>query len=147
MHLSDAEVRVMNVVWDAGGQALERDIYKEFADRYDYQPGNTNVLIKRCLAKGALAREGKVRSYLCRALISREEYQAGAIRSLRDKLFGGSLDGLIAALARCDDVTGEQLDELEAMIEKKRRELAEQIDRLDSISMRGGGRDASGRTS
>ena len=55
-----------------------------------------------------------------RSLVSRDEVQAAEIDELMEKKFGGSLPAFLAAFARNRRLSGEELDEVQRMIDEFR---------------------------
>jgi len=115
--LSDAELRVMEVIWNEG-EASATHITDVLGEQYNYNVSTTRTLISRCLKKGAIERVSP--GYICRPLVTREEVQASETDSLIDKMFGGSVDKLFAALVSRKKVSSDDLDRL--------RQIASDID-------------------
>lgn len=115
--LSASELRVMNVVWDAGGEASARQIAEALAESVSYTASGTYTIIHRCIGKGALERVDP--GFRCRALVSRREVQDEQTGQLIDRLFGGSPEGLFAALVERTDVTPEEARRLHALVDER----------------------------
>ena len=115
MKLVDSEIRVMEVLWREG-EATARQIAAELGESVGWNVNTTYTLIKRCIAKGAIERSEP--NFLCRALVSREQVQQQQTQELIDKVYGGSVDKLFAALLGGKGVSREQLKRLRAMIEE-----------------------------
>lgn len=111
--LSDSELRVMDVVWQQGGETTARHIGEELAERFGYSLSATYTLIGRCIKKGALQRIEP--GYQCRALVTQETVQNEETDGLIDRLFGGSADRLFAALVSRKKVSHEEIDRLRQM--------------------------------
>jgi len=77
----------------------------------------TYTVIKRLGEKGVLRNDNGTVS----SLVSRDEVQAYEIDELVEKRFGGSLPAFVAAFTRRRSLSGEDLDEMQRMIDRIRR--------------------------
>ena len=113
--ISDAEHVVMEVLWEAAPLTAQ-----EVVDRVDPKrewSGNTvKTLLGRLLAKQAIAHEEDGRRYLYRPLVERDAYLTGESKRLIDRLFGGKLTPLVAHLAEQDELTADDVAEIEALL-------------------------------
>ncbi|WP_267395288.1 MULTISPECIES: BlaI/MecI/CopY family transcriptional regulator [unclassified Sphingomonas] len=113
--ISDAEHAVMEVLWDEAPLTAQ-----DVAERVDPQRGwsaNTvKTLLGRLLAKAVIAHVQDGRRYLYRPLVARDDYVAGESRRLMDRLFGGKLTPLVAHLAERDELTSQDIAEIEALL-------------------------------
>lgn len=112
--LSDSEIRVMDVVWDAGGRASAKQIADALAGQLEYSASATYTLIHRCIKKGALERVQP--GFVCHALVSREQVQAEETDRLVDRVFNGSADKLFAALVGRKKVSREEIARLRDLV-------------------------------
>ena len=111
--ITEAELEVMEVLWNAGEPVTLGQIRKALAERN----GETvKTLLRRLCAKGAAAREkGRVGCY--RPLVSREELSCYRTRKLIDKLYAGSARQMVAALVEHDQLSGADIAELKALLD------------------------------
>lgn len=118
--ISEAEHAVMEVLW--GTAPLTAHGVVERVDPARGWSANTvKTLLGRLLAKAAIAHEEDGRRYLYRPLIRRDDYLVGESRRLIDRLFGGRLTPLVAHLAERDELTPEDLAEIEALLQALKR--------------------------
>ena len=115
MKLVDSEIKVMEVLWQEG-DCTAKQIAQALHETIGWNVNTTYTLIKRCIGKGAIERSEP--NFLCRALVSREQVQQQQTQELIDKVYGGSVDKLFAALLGGKGVSREQLDRLRAMIDE-----------------------------
>ncbi|MCT8002645.1 BlaI/MecI/CopY family transcriptional regulator [Sphingomonas sanguinis] len=115
--ISDAEHAVMEVLWDEAPLTAQ-----DVAERVDPERGwSTNTvktLLGRLLSKEAIAHEEQGRRYLYRPLVARDDYVVGESRRLIDRLFGGRLTPLVAHLAERDELTAQDISEIEALLKE-----------------------------
>ncbi len=115
MKLYDSELKIMDVLWRRG-DAPAREIASELKQTVGWNVNTTYTLIKRCLAKGALARMEP--GFLCHALVSRETVQQEETQELIDRMFDGSADTLFASLLTDRRVSPDTLRRLRNMIDE-----------------------------
>lgn len=113
--LYDSELKVMNVLWDEG-DATAKHISDVLNKRVGWNMNTTYTLIKRCIKKGAIERSEP--HFMCRALIPREMVQQAETDELINKMYGGSVDKLFAALIGSKKLTSKQIDELRKIVEE-----------------------------
>lgn len=113
--ISDAEHAVMEVLWDESPLTAQ-----EVAERVDPERGwsaNTvKTLLGRLLAKSAIRHEEDGRRYLYRPAVERGDYVTGESRRLIDRLFGGKLTPLVAHLAERDELSAQDIAEIESLL-------------------------------
>ena len=125
MELTKSELEVMNVLWVEGRPLSRNDIITLSTDR-TWKESSIHILLNGLLNKGAIVESGFVRcgktfGRLYAANISYDEYYEKNVFNggVSDKL----LPLLLASFINRDDVTVDLMDELEAMIQKRRNEL------------------------
>lgn len=115
--LPDAELEVMNAVWECDPPVARADIEK-ILDRSRPMAATTILTqLTRLTEKGflRLEKQGRVNCYT--PLVSRRDYLACQSRRFVEKLCGGSMSAFAAAL--CDSgLSREELEELRALLEK-----------------------------
>jgi predicted transcriptional regulator len=123
--LGKLERAVMEELW-ARGRASAGDIRRAFGGRAAYTTWMTTL--DRLFKKGLLAREKEGRAYLYTPRVTREEFERG----VAEDVLGGLLDrttGRAEPLLACIvEAVGERdralLDELQRLVEEKKRELS-----------------------
>ncbi len=113
--ISDAEHAVMEVLWEESPLTAQEVSERIPADR-DWSANTVKTLLGRLLAKTVIAHEEDGRRYRYRPLVQREEYVAGESRKVMDRLFGGRLTPLVAHLAERDELTAQDIAEIEALL-------------------------------
>ena len=113
IRLGDAELKVMNVLWNEG-DCTAKHISDILSERVGWNMNTTYTLIKRCIKKGAIERSEP--DFMCHALVSREVVQETETNELLDKLFDGSADKLFAALVGRKNLSPEQIIKLKKIV-------------------------------
>ena len=113
--LQESDRKVMEVLWKEGDLPA-----RAIAQRLEAQVGGnvntTYTLIKRCIAKGAIARTEP--HFQCHALLARDEVQRSAARELIDRVFDGAVDQLFAALLSRENLSRDEIARLKALVEQ-----------------------------
>ncbi len=111
--LFDSELKVMDVLWKNGDLTAKKisDILK---DEIGWNMNTTYTVIKKCIAKGAIARSEP--NFMCHALVTKETVQAAEAEELIDKLFDRSPVLLFASLLGGKKLSREQTEELRKMV-------------------------------
>ncbi len=114
--ISDAEHVVMEVLWDQSPLSAQ-DVAERVDPARGWSANTVKTLLGRLLAKTVIAHDADGRRYLYRPLVAREDYVGGESRRLIDRLFGGKLTPLVAHLAQRDQLTAQDIAEIEAILQ------------------------------
>lgn len=113
--LFDSEIKVMEIIWGKGPLSA-KEISLIAADSIGWNKNTTYTVIKKLEAKGFIRRDEP--GFICTPLVSREQMQKQETESLINKFFGGSKKALFSALIDKEDLTDEQAEELQRLIDK-----------------------------
>ncbi len=106
MRMSDAERKVMEVVWSAEG-IIAKDIALHLGQDIGWSKTTTYTMISICIDKGYLRREAP--KFHCYSIVSKQEVSMQEAQTLIDNSFDGSADLLVAALVRSKKLSIGQL--------------------------------------
>jgi BlaI family penicillinase repressor len=115
--LSEAQIEIMNVVWDRG-EVTVADVWKALSARRKVARNTVLTMISRLEEKGWLLRDDAGHAFRYRAASPREATLGTMIRRLVDTAFGGSAEGLVMALLHGRGVSKEEAARIRAMIER-----------------------------
>ncbi|NLB14600.1 MAG: BlaI/MecI/CopY family transcriptional regulator [Gammaproteobacteria bacterium] len=116
MQISEAESRVMQVLWERGPSTAE-EVMQALSGVSDWQDATVKTLLNRLLKKGALAADAEGRRYRYRPLLAREAYVLEESRSLVERLFDGRIAPLVAHFSRHGQLDADDIAELRRLIE------------------------------
>lgn len=123
--LGKLERQVLEETWRLGGEVSTRAIYRAFDERVAYTTLMTTL--DRLFRKNLLSRRMDGRAYLYAAAITREEFERGIREDVVDGLVGHGADEVEPVLACIVDTITERdrelLDELDRLVQEKKREL------------------------
>lgn len=113
--VSDAEYAVMEALWEVSPMTAA-DVTERVKDARGWSIQTVKTLLSRLLAKDIIAAEQDGRRFLYRPVVEREAYVTGESRRFVDRLFGGRAAPLVAHLAEQDQLSREDIEELEALL-------------------------------
>ena len=113
--LFDSEAKVMEIIWKKGPLSA-KEISLIAADTIGWNKNTTYTVIKKLEAKGFIRRDEP--GFVCTPLVTREQMQKQETESLINRFFGGSKKALFSALIDKEDLTEEQAEELQRIIDK-----------------------------
>ena len=124
MRLTKSEMEIMNVLWRAGRPLTRSDILELSTDK-TWQDNSIHILLNGMLKKNAIkpvgfARSGKVWAREYEPHVAVAEYYS---ENLFAQTSGKEYPLLFSAMINSDEVTPELLDELDEMLQKRKREL------------------------
>lgn len=117
--LPDAELELMMIIWDAKEPISRLEITEKLGDSRDVVPSTTLSLLSRLEERGFVAREkrGKINYYS--PLVEKEPYLKETGKSILKKMFGGSLSNFAAALYMGEELSDNDIEELQQFINSK----------------------------
>lgn len=121
--ISEAESRLMQVLWERGDATAE-ELRQAVVEQTDWQEGTVKALLNRLLRKGAINAEREGRRFRYRPVLAKSDYVAEQSQSLIDRLFDGRVAPLVAQFSEQKSLTPDDLDELRQLIRELDREGA-----------------------
>ena len=115
MKLFDSELKVMEVLWEQGDKPA-REIVDVLSERIGWNKNTTYTVIKKCIEKGAIAREEP--NFLCKPLITKDEVAQSETEQLIDKMFGGSSELFFSSFLQNQGISEADAARLSQMIKE-----------------------------
>ena len=116
--LTDAELRIMNVVWESGDLSVS-DITDKLEKEGTQLAYNTVLSMMRILERKGYVTHHKVsRNFLYNPVVPKEEAQQQALDQLKDNYYEGSTNNLILNILEKEQLNTEQLQKLKSMIDQ-----------------------------
>jgi predicted transcriptional regulator len=123
--LGKLERQVLNEAWQ-NSEVSVRDIYVTFGEKIAYTTLMTTL--DRLYKKRLLDRRKDGRAFLYTPALTREEFEHGIREDVIDGLLGSGAEGIEPVLACIVDTVSERdrelLDELDRLVQQKKRELS-----------------------
>lgn len=120
--LPDAELAVMQALWQSGGEATSAQIQAVLSQTYDWKPTSVLTFLARLTEKGFVIsrKEGKANHYT--ACIAEADYQQNESVHFVQRLFAGSVKDMVASLAEAGSMTEADVEELRAFLAEQKEE-------------------------
>ncbi|MHC4477142.1 MAG: BlaI/MecI/CopY family transcriptional regulator [Planctomycetota bacterium] len=121
IRLGRLELQIMNVVWERGN-ATVHDVKDAISKGRKPAYSTILTMMRKLEAKGYLEHAVRDRTYVYRAVISRQQAEHGLIGELVERLFGGSASLLVSSLVEQNRVSEKELHEIQELIKKRREQ-------------------------
>lgn len=112
----ESEYRFCLILWE-NEPVKTTELVQLCQKQLEWKRTTTYTVIKRLGERGVLKNENGIVT----SLVSREEVQASEIDELVEKKFEGSLPSFIAAFTRHRKISGQEIDEVQRMIDEFRK--------------------------
>ena len=114
--IHEGEYRFCLIMWEH--QPIKAvDLAKLCQEKLAWKRTTTYTIIKRLGERGVL----KLENGVVTALISKEKAEAAEIETFVESKFGGSLPAFVAAFTKHQDMSEQDLDEVQRMIDRIRK--------------------------
>ena len=108
----ESEYRFCRILWRV--EPVEsRELARLCQEELGWRKSTTYTVLKRLSDRGVLKNDHA----MVTSLVSQEEVQVAQMDEMLEKTFGGSLPAFLAAFARRQELTQEQIDEIQKIIE------------------------------
>lgn len=114
--IHESEYRFCLIMW-AHEPVTAVELVKLCREQLAWKKSTTYTVIKRLAEKDVLRLENGIVT----ALVSKDEVQTSEINELVEKKFEGSLPAFIAAFTKHQNISEEELDEVQRMIDRIRK--------------------------
>ena len=114
----ESEYRFCTILWE-NEPIRSGELVKLAQEKLGWRPTTTYTVIKRLAERGVLENRDSV----VRSLVSRDEVRRSEIDELVEKKFAGSLPAFVAAFTSGRELSPEEADEIQRMIDKARRRV------------------------
>ncbi|RJP42034.1 MAG: BlaI/MecI/CopY family transcriptional regulator [Phycisphaerales bacterium] len=116
--LGSAELDVLKVLW-SGGPGTVRDVLRRLQEQgRKWAYTTVQTFLTRLEQKGHVVSDKSGLAHVFRARTTRERVSRSRLRALLDQLYDGSAGPLVLQLVRDERLSRDDLDELQALIER-----------------------------
>lgn len=117
IQLSDAELEIMNIIWQAQGELSTAQILKSEACA-EWKRTTVSTFLSRLVEKGAICQRKEGVTCYYSALLDKADYREKKTKSFIKSFYDGSAKALALSLFKNSDLTKEDLAELREMFLK-----------------------------
>ena len=115
--LSDNEWKLMGRLWERSPRTIT-ELTADLREETGWSKNTIITMLSRLEAKGAVRHEEGARAKAYYPAVDRETAARAETESFLGKVYGGSLGLLVSAMVESRALTGEDLAELSAILEK-----------------------------
>lgn len=127
--LGEAELEIMQVIWDSKGPVTSNYILKELQGRRKWQLSTLMTSLSRLADKGFVSCDRSSGSNLYMPVVPENEYKTGASRHFLEKLYNNSLQNMVATLYNNKAIKNSDVEELRNFLDELEAEHSGEDDR------------------
>lgn len=116
--LGEAELEIMQVIWDSGDPVTSNQILKELQGRRRWQLSTLMTSLARLADKGFIRCDRSTGRNLYTPIISEDGYKARAGKHFLEKLYDDSIQNMITALYNNKEIKASDIKELRNFLDK-----------------------------
>ncbi|HEX5446643.1 MAG TPA: BlaI/MecI/CopY family transcriptional regulator [Pirellulales bacterium] len=116
--LGRVQLVIMQVLWERG-RATAREITDTINQREPIAHSTVQTLLRGLEEKGAVSHEAQERTFVFYPLVKEHEFKQSATRDVLERVFGGSVSGLVAHLLKTENVSREEIEEIRKLINRR----------------------------
>ena len=117
IRLSDAELKIMEILWDRGTMKA-REIAVLAGEETGWEKNTVYTMLKRLIDKGAVERGEP--DFTCTARVKKSEIQSQETNYLLNKLYAGSAKLFLRAFIHQQNLSSQDLEEISDIIDEKK---------------------------
>ncbi len=116
--LGEAELEIMQVIWNSGSPVTSNYILKELQGLRKWQLSTLMTSLNRLADKGFVNCDRSTGGNLYTAIISENDYKAVASKHFLEKLYNNSIQNMIATLYSNKEIEASDVEELRDFLDK-----------------------------
>ena len=116
--LGEAELEIMQVIWNSENPVTSNFILKELQERRSWQLSTLMTSLTRLADKGFISCDRSTGRNLYTSIISENEYKTGASKHFLVKLYTNSLQNMITALCSNKEIKSSDIQELRNFLDQ-----------------------------
>ena len=121
MNVSDAELRVLEVLWDRGRATVKEITAEVYDDQSFSKYQSVQKLLERLEKKGCVRRKRSTPAHTFEPIVERDAIIAERLEQVAESLCGGSLTPLLMHLAGRTRLKPSEREALQKLIDSRKR--------------------------
>lgn len=117
--IADSEWRVMQVLWERGPQTAN-DVVNALSSEVKWKPRTIKTLIGRLVKKGAIKVADEGYRYRYSAAVAESACVRSETKSFVRRVYKGTMTPVLAAFLEDADLSADEIDELQQILDQKR---------------------------
>ena len=126
MQISNAEWRIMKIIWMEGKQT-STDLIAVLSERFDWSKSTIKTLLLRLVEKGCLTREKTGKAFVYSPLLTQDQSLDLVVEEVKDKVCSKRIVQVLENLIQASDFTLADLNHLQQVLEEKKAEAVETV--------------------
>ena len=126
MQISNAEWRIMKIIWMEGKQT-STDLIAVLSERFDWSKSTIKTLLLRLVEKGCLTRKKTGKAFVYSALLKQDQSLDLVVEEVKDKVCSKRIVQVLENLIQESDFTLADLNQLQQVLEEKKAEAVETV--------------------
>lgn len=118
--LTEVELEIMSYVWDIG-ECTVHDVLEQLPSSRPLAYNSVSTMIRTLEKKGYVSSRKSGRVHIYSAAVSRPKYAKNKLRSIVSRLFKGSPSELVRTLVSSEDLSDQELNEIDALIKERKK--------------------------
>lgn len=118
--LGNLQLRIMQVLWDHGPAAIA-DVHEQLGPDSELAYTTIATMLRKMEDRGLVAHDSEGRKFIYRAAVASHDVTRSMANDLVDRLFEGSVAGMVNHLLTTRDVSSAELDELQKLIAARKK--------------------------
>lgn len=119
--ISDAEFEVMSIIWKYEPISTN-DIVERLSKNKKWSPKTITTMLFRLEKKGVISHEKEGRVFVYSASIQKDAYLKAERSAFLNRFFDGALNQMVVSYLNENDLTKNDIDTLQAILDKKRKQ-------------------------
>jgi BlaI family transcriptional regulator, penicillinase repressor len=116
--VTDAELAVLQVLWETGPATIRQLRDRLYPGEGTSKYGTVQKLLERLMQGDYVTRQESAGAHVFTAVVDRDELIGRRLRSVAEKLCGGSVTPLLTHLMRTQRLSAAEREELRALIDE-----------------------------
>lgn len=119
--LSEAEWKVMNVVWDWPVEISVRDVHEQLEEETNWAYQTVQTVMGRLLKKGAVKARLRANTKLYTAIINRSQARRTSLSALARRAFDGTFGSMIQTMVVEEYLTTAERNRLRILLDSEKK--------------------------
>ena len=115
--LGRVQLVIMQILWQRGS-ATAREITEAINRKEACAHSTVQTLLRGLEEMGAVWHEAQERTFVFYPLVKEHEFKRSATRDVLQRVFGGSVSGLVAHLLKEENVSREEIEEIRKLVNR-----------------------------
>ena len=115
--LGEAELEIMQIIWNSTAPVTSNYILKELQDRRKWQLSTLMTSLSRLAGKGYIICDRSTGTNLYTAIVSESDYKTNAGKHILERLYNNSIQNMVASLYNSKMLKDSDLAELRSYLD------------------------------